>query len=244
MKKYSASRIDVANYCVMRYYLKYIQHEKPLRLSVYVKGGVLHKAIEQFWLRLGSEEEVKRKYKTKKSYFDRDSFADFVAGKWMQYVIADEKAKEKIASGVDEKTEKRLKGRLIYWRDEQEKWTVRNSLKDISKYLFDYLIKEGPPIYSELPFDFISCGKRFTGSIDEVRLRKGKVVIRDYKSGVPWIGQMKVNHDPQMTIYNIGLCSLSYDSDEFARILGLQDRRLEYMGNPIYIDENFELNFL
>ena len=40
---------------------KYVEKEKPLRLAAYVKGGTLHKAIEQFWLRLGSEEEVKRK---------------------------------------------------------------------------------------------------------------------------------------------------------------------------------------
>ena len=41
---WSASRIDTANYCNMRYYLRYVDPIKPksLRISPYVKGSLLH----------------------------------------------------------------------------------------------------------------------------------------------------------------------------------------------------------
>lgn len=243
MRKYSSSKIDVANYCIMRYFLKYCEKKKPLRLSVYAKGGLLHKVIEEFQLKLGTEEEVARKYRTKKAYFDSESFSNYVAGKWNQLVIADYKSREKLEKETDKKTIKRIKGRLIHWRAEEEKWTIRASLKRISEPLFGNLIEEGPPIYSELPFDFTLFGRRFTGKIDEVRMRNKKIIIRDYKSGKPWIGRMKLNYDPQMTVYNAGLCSLCYDNEEFARTLGLGEERKRFMGNPIYVNENFEHEF-
>lgn len=243
MRKYSSSKIDVANYCIMRFFLKYCERKKPLRLSAYVKGGLFHKIIEEFWSKLGTEEEVAKKYRTKKAYFDSDSFAKHVVRRWNQLVKADYKSRENLEKETNEKTIKRIKNRLIYWRDEGERWTIRASLKRISEPLFDKLIEEGRPVYSELPFDFILFGRRFSGKIDEVRMKDKKIIIRDYKSGKPWIGRMKLNHDPQMTVYNVGLCSLCYDNEEFARTLNLGEERKRLMGNPIYVNENFSHEF-
>lgn len=109
MKKrdyWSASRIDCANYCRMRYYLRYIEKEKALRLSAYAKGSLLHELIEHFWERLGTEEEVekdrknnKKKAAEKKRYFDGETFAGFARGKWSRVCQADMRLKEKLEKG-------------------------------------------------------------------------------------------------------------------------------------------------
>lgn len=242
MKKYSSSKIDAANYCVMKYFLKYCDENKiikPLRLSAYAKGGLLHKVIEEFWVKLGTEEEAAKRQKTKKAYFDSESFADYVKRRWNQLIYADAALRDELKAATEKKAREKIQGRLIHWKNEEEKWAIKSSLNKISKPLFDELQKEGPPLYSELPFDFILLGKRFTGRIDEIRIRDNKVVIRDYKSGKPWIGNMKLNHDPQMTIYNTGLCSLCCDDEEFARTLHLEKESKKFMGNPIYVNEDF-----
>ena len=64
--KWSASRIDVANYCRMRYYLKYVEKEKSLKLPAYVKGSLLHSLIESFWKKNGTPEEAAKKSGDKK----------------------------------------------------------------------------------------------------------------------------------------------------------------------------------
>ena len=66
---WSASRIDTANYCGMKYFLKYIDptKPKPLRLSAYAKGGLLHELIENFWIKLGTQEQFEKDKKSKKN---------------------------------------------------------------------------------------------------------------------------------------------------------------------------------
>lgn len=84
----------------------------------------------------------------------------------------------------------------------------------------------------------------FSGRIDEIRLRDGKVVIRDYKSGNPWIDQMKVKHDPQLTFYNAGLCSILWKDEALAYELGVSSERIRrYMGKPNFIDSDFVEEF-
>ena len=146
MIKWSASRIDSANYCRMRYYLKYNTKEKSGNLSVYEKGRLLHDIIEHFWPRKGTEEQFEKRKKTKKHYFDKVSFGEYAQRKWIQSVMGAERS-----------------GRQIDWRHEDEKWMIYSKLPSICEPLYEHLIKEGPPIYIELPFDFTFNGKRFTG---------------------------------------------------------------------------------
>jgi len=221
MISWSASRIDVANYCRMRYYLRYVENETPLRLSAYAKGSLLHELIEKFWDKLGTLEGVVKK-SSKKKYFDALGFAKYAQGLWMRRVIASENSKNP-----------------IYWKDNGEKWSIKSGLEKICIPLFSHLLNEGPPIFSELGFNFVLRGKKFRGRIDEVRKRNGQIVIRDYKSGKPWLGEMKLNHDPQLTLYNAGLCALCYADANIAEKLNLMNIRKEFMGNPIYVNPNF-----
>ncbi len=265
-KRYiSASQIDTANYCRMRYYLKYFHPEKPkpLRISPYVKGGLLHGLIETFWIFLDpavyasdTTNEVQKfiqrqrthKKKTKNSpwhkekikpkYDSPESFGKYSLGRWKKLVIQNKKCSNP--------------ERKIYWRggfdDDSEAWEIGVLFPRICEPLFEELFQEGPPMYSELNFEFEIGGIRFYGFIDEVKLRERngekKVVIRDYKSGSPWgIQEMKRDFDPQLTFYNAGLCAKSFHSEEFAKSLGLEEIRHQFMGNPMYVNPDFEEEF-
>ena len=241
---WSASRIDTANYCNMRYWLRYVDpiKPKPLRISPYVKGSLLHKLIEDFWQHLGTFDEVeqdkkntKKKAKQKKKYYNAESFGEYAQGKWTQTVIRNEKMEDP--------------KKKIFWRDgyedNSEAWEIRAMMPKMTAALYRIIIEESPPLYSELAFNFEAEGLRFKGFIDEVRLRNGKVVIRDYKSGSPfWIREMKRDFDPQLTFYNAGLLSLLYGNDkksiEFAKSLGLEEQREELIKSSSHINPDFE----
>jgi len=221
MVSWTATRIDIANYCRMRYYLRYVEKEKPLRLPSYVKGGLLHDLIENFRDKLGTEEEVAKK-SLRKKYSCKEEFASYAQGLWKRNVIASRNSQNK-----------------IYWSYENEPWVINSELKDICIPLYDYLIKEPPPIFKEIDFNFMFDGRNFSGRIDDVRTKDKKVIIRDYKSGRPWLGEMKLNNDPQLTLYNIGLCSLCFEREDIAGKLGLEKERKRFMGNPIYVSPDF-----
>lgn len=227
MIHWTASRIDVANYCRMRYYLRYVEKEQPPRLSAYVKGSFLHGLIEHFWNKLGIEKEVARKSSGKK-YSNAEGFAKYAMGSWTSLIIGAKKSGEKIE-----------------WRYKGEEYVSKHNLAEICPSLFHCIINEGPPLFSEeeVKFDFIVEGIRFTGRIDDVRMKDGKVIIRDYKSGRPWIGEMKINNDPQLTVYNAGLCSLCLSDNEIAEKLGLMERRKNFMRNGSYICPDFVEQF-
>ncbi|MFW5846753.1 MAG: PD-(D/E)XK nuclease family protein [Nanoarchaeota archaeon] len=231
MIKWSASRLDAANYCLMLLWLKYYDPLKPKQenLAAFAKGGLLHNLIENFWQGLGdNEKQVKSQSKAFKKikYYDSESFAKHAQGKWMQRVKASE-----------------FSDNPISWRFEKQEFVIKSQLKGICQEMFPILYKEGTPEFSELPIDFIFGNKRFTGRIDEVRIRNGKVIIRDFKSGKPWLGHMKINHDPQLTIYNAGLCELARKDPEIAEKLGLEDRVKYYGGNPLFVDPEINMEF-
>ena len=221
---WSATKVNIANYCAMRYYLRYVLHQQPLRLSIYVKGSLLHNLIEHFWDKLGTPEEVAKK-SCKKKYFDSESFAKYGRGLWTRIVVADEKAKQKIA-----------------WRDKDEKWVIRNDMLNICKPLFNYLYGEERPIFTEMGFDFFVGKERFKGRIDEIQLRGEKIIVRDYKSGYPWVGEMKLKHDPQLTLYNVGVSTLIKSNEKVREVLGVKNLE-EFMQGNNFISPNLEQEF-
>jgi hypothetical protein len=227
---WSSTRIDAANYCNMRYYLKY---SKPsvtsLRLSAYLKGNVLHKLIEKFWNRLGDPSKVSKRGPIR--YSNAEEFAEHALGMWDNACIRAENSK-----------------RPVTWRFEKERWAIRNGsenvrgLEEICLALFPILVEEGPPLHSELEFRFNALGKRFRGKIDEIRTRGEKLILRDYKSGRPFMGEMKLKHDPQLTMYNAAVVSLIREK-EIARKLGLLQFREQFMQGFDYINPDFQEEF-
>ena len=214
---WTASRIDVANYCKVKHYLRYVDPSKPkpIYLSVYAKGTLLHTLIESFWDRTNQILTPK--------WDSPEKFSVAAQGLWKRTLFRDRLIREKIEKG------EKAKRSPIEWNNENEKWVILNTLPKICKPLYEKLYSEGPPLYSEVPFDFMFGKRRFKGRIDEIRLREGKVVIRDYKSGKPIkqgrLGEMKRDFDPQLTFYNAGLCSLIKDYEELAVKLGFENRK-------------------
>jgi len=229
---WSSTKVNVADYCTVRFLLRYVYKEKPLRLSTYVKGSLYHSLIEHFWDRLGEPKEIKRNKKgqitSKKKYFNAQNFVEYAQGKWISIIIADQKAEDKIT-----------------WGYENEKWDIYHRQIPLTcAPLFDRLVEEGPPEFSELEFDFYLSGERFKGRLDEVRKRNGKVVIRDYKTGKIRVGEMKLKNDPQLTLYNVGLCGLCKTNPEIRERLGIEKSLADsFMGNPIFVYPEFEEEF-
>lgn len=217
--------MNAANYCTMRYYLRYVLKNQPARLSAYVKGSLLHAIIEHFWDKFGTPEETRDK-KTGKKYFDAESFAKHCQRQWVRIMKADETAPGKIA-----------------WRFDQEKWSIYHTMPKICRPLFGYLFAEGKPTFIELPFDFLFADERFVGRIDEVRVVHGKIVLRDYKSGNPWVGEMKLRHDPQLSLYNVGLCFLAQSNPRIRAALGLEGRLDELMAGARFASPLIEEQF-
>jgi hypothetical protein len=205
---------------------------KSLRLSAYVKGSLLHSLLEHFWDRLGTEEEVmskSSKFKDKK-YFDADGFAKYAKGKWNSIIIADERRKE---------------GEKIHWAYDSEKWVVMNKLRDLCVPLFKYKIDEPVPEsrFLEEPFSFFVGDRRFKGFVDEISFIDNKIRIIDYKSGNPWVGEMKLKHDPQLTLYAAGLCARIRDDKNFAKQFNLEGKFEDFMQGQSFISPNIDVGF-
>lgn len=133
--------------------------------------------------------------------------------------------------------------RPVSWSFEGERWVIKNKLEKICMNLFPVLQEEGPPLFSELKFKFSLFEKIFQGKIDEIRVRDGKVIIRDYKSGRPYMGEMKLDFDPQLTIYNVAVNRMASEDEEFARKLGLETQRENSKENQLYANPNFQEEF-
>lgn len=225
---FSATQINAANYCTMKYYLRYVLHKEPLRLSAYVKGSLLHNIKEHFLDRLGTEEEVlskSTKFKDKK-YFDAESFVKYAEGKWKNIIVADEKSNKK-----------------IHWNYEAEKWTILSKMKNICYPLFGFLLERDKPLFVELPFDFVVGERRIKGRIDEINPKENKIIVIDAKSGSPWVGEMKLKHDPQLTIYAAGICAKLRNDVNFARKFNLEGKVEEFMEGQKFISPNIEVGF-
>ena len=90
--KYTFSMLDDANYCLMRYYLRWVEKATPLNPPFFGKGRMFHELVEHFWDRLGTQEEVSRTRKKTggKRYSNAEEFANYASGKWMSIVIGAE----------------------------------------------------------------------------------------------------------------------------------------------------------
>jgi hypothetical protein len=249
MRATSSSQINEANYCTMKYYLSRVLKRKSLRLVAYEKGNLIHRTIEHFFDFLGTEEEVEKDRKRrklakeKKHFFDRDSFVDYVVKKWIQVIKGDERSRESAESEQNPEKRREILENTICWGYDGQGWVIKNKFPDICRPLFDFLIQIGPPLFSELPFNFLIGNYRIRGRIDEVRLIGGQIVLRDFKTGYPRFKEMKILRDPQLTIYNAGLCTqLKYDS-EMRRIFGLEGKIDEFMAGGRFLSPNLREEF-
>jgi hypothetical protein len=238
-KPWSSTQIDTMNYCLFRYHLKYhAKAGKPLFLSAYAKGSLVHHLVENFWHDLGTPEEVAHRARTGKKYYDAESFGKYAEGKWMQFLKADELGDGK---------------RKVVWNYPEEKWVLKNRIPAICRTIFPYLLEEGPPIIykgkplKEVKFQFSCNGEQarhtFLGHIDEIRMENGAVVIRDFKTGSPWLDEVKVDRDPQLTLYAAGVTSMAYADREFAKALGLEGEVERFSERKVFVFPSLKQEF-
>src|SRR3989338_7264560 len=219
LEYWSASRINDANYCLRRFFLEYILKDKPLNLSVYERGTLMHSLMEHFWEKLGIKEEVE---KGKKKYFDASSFTEHAVGQWWYQLHQAE-----------------ARGDEIGWQIDDEKYMIANGY--IPKHcppLFDWLVQEGPRLDAqgnlfegEIKFNFELGNRRFTGFIDDIRVKNGDIIIRDYKTERPWVKGVKLSGNPQLTVYCLAVSKMILTDRVFAERLGVSNIEDFMQGN-------------
>ncbi|MEK6840339.1 MAG: PD-(D/E)XK nuclease family protein [Nanoarchaeota archaeon] len=231
---YSFSKLDDANYCLMRYYLRWIERAPYPNPPFFFKGRFFHSLMENFWERLGTSEEVamsrNKRDKNGKKYSSNEEFADYVRRQWIHDIIQNKNSK--------------VPGNVVNWDFKGQEFLMAEKMKEMAYHFFNPLIGLGKPLYQEKKFEFVFGHRKFRGRIDAIRFVNGKILIDDYKSGSPWIGPMKINHDPQMSMYNVGLAAICSQDENFAESLGLKENRNEFLNDPAYLVEEVENRFV
>jgi hypothetical protein len=217
MKYWTASEIISANTCTMQWWLRYRKkpREKEDYLSSFAFGHVYHDLVEKFW---------KRK---EDKYSTPEEFAEYARGKWLAKSMGSDNSK-----------------RPIKWRYQGEKYVLAQKIKKHAPAVFNFFMTEGPPIYVELPFKFVLDGIGYKGRIDEIRIKDGKPIVRDYKSGYPRMKSMRLNFDPQPTFYCLNFCNLVHNNPELAIRFDMNDISSGLMGNPYYLTDRVGFEFV
>lgn len=273
----SATSIDAANYCKMRYFLTYVERVPTENKSVFVSGQVLHALAEHFWDKLGTK------------YSTVEQFCEHASKQFMYRVIKDQARAIDLlvameSSLIPENPEKRVnlegrltkKGReelnkilgnraklekkiykltksrikklnkeLIVWRDENDRWIIKDRVTKSAVLIYDWLMEEGKPFAVEIGFNFMLNGIRYRGFIDRIDIRGGHPLITDYKTGSkPVMRDMKLRKDPQMTFYGLGLAAGAYSDPEFAEAIGLDGEAKLLMGNPMFLSDKFRYRYV
>jgi len=212
---WTASKIDDATYCPRLYYYKHVRKLRfPINASMAL-GIFMHRAMEKYFY----NGEGKPKYKS------AESFANICKARWKRFV-----AKGKI------------RGQEISWSKKEEPYIIAETiLPEICRKVYDIVAQEDMPLFREAKFDFVLDGRRFKGKIDYITKRDGKVIVRDYKSGRRKPGNMKLDFDPQFTLYFLAVASLCHGDKRFAQALKVDDEaRKKWAGNPEYLPDMIE----
>jgi len=227
---WTPSRIDSANYCLFRYYIEYILKKRAQTNTTLVSGNIIHKLNENFWDKLGKPEEIKINKKGKvvseKKYSSQEQFVNYAAGQWWRAIILDEDMMKKSLKMPDCPEKRQIERRLIKWDEkfQGEKFVVLNRIKATARYLFPFLMNEGPPQFKgEIPYIFRVDGRKFKGRIDSLRIQGELPLVIDYKAGLkPIIKDMKLRFDPQPTCYCLAVSGLVAYFPEYAKLFHLE----------------------
>lgn len=199
---WTPTKIDQATYCLLQWYLINIEKVKARTTGSMALGIFMHKRMENFFKKDGKP--------IRKS---AEAFANSCAGWWTRYVINSGK----------------IRGEQIHWKDKNEPWILREIIKKMCGAIYERRIQEPLPLYTEFSIpEFEFEGRRFRGKIDEIRF--GKIsenkegpIIRDYKTGRRKPGKMKLNYDPQFTLYLLAISCLCYNDKKFAESIGISE---------------------
>jgi len=213
---WTASKIDDATFCPRFFYYAHILKIPLPTTGAMALGIFMHRAMSKwFW-----DDRGRLRYKT------AESFTNICKARWKKFVIGTGK----------------IRGKEIAWLDEDEPWRIANyGLPLICRNVYDVCSQEEIPLFRESRFDFELDGRRYAGIIDAIIRRDNKIIVRDYKSGRRKPGQMKLDFDPQFTLYFLAVASLCHGDKRFAEALKVDDEtRKKWAGNPEYLPEMIE----
>jgi len=226
-------KIFRARDCLRAFFFEYMEKRKYEWIPHMVRGLVLHDVAD------------------KKFFYKRDKYKDYKLDDNGDPIPKYQSA-EKFANAARAKWYRDTKGDIyrdkkIAWEKKQERFFMADDVWQIAYHLYNRKLKEGAPIFSEIPFEFYLLQKRgdrkvrrrFTGRIDE--LRKGQV-IRDYKFGRYTPTDIALRNDLQFTIYLLAVGSLCYFDKDFANKFGIHPEvAKKWAGNPIFLSEKIDI---
>lgn len=221
---FSATRIEILQLCLRKYYYEYI---KPLKEYEVIDrdltlGLYFHKMAELLWT--GEPGNLRHKYKSK------DSFLGAATGYFKRYVA---------------KTDS-YQGRKIEWSAPNQKWILLNSvIPEVLSNYYDLTKKEDPPLGVEVQFKIMVDSEFYVGRIDEIRKNGSNgLIIRDHKYYPHKIPkEMEKQFNPQFTVYALTLTADLREYGEISKTLKLsRERANEIAGNEV-ISENIQLEY-
>ncbi len=215
--RWSKSRYEIANTCLMKYYFQYVAHIKPPSTPEQALGIFLHKRKEKMFK--GKPGSLKLKHKS------ASSFANSAVGMWKHTIAKD---------GM-------IQGKPINWKFKGQPWAMINDIKDLCIKTYDKCASEKPPLFVEYEREFYLNGHHFLVKLDEIR--EG-YTIREYKTGFSLPEEMELKHFVQFAFYALAFSCISHQDKEFARICGVNEEDAKsFGGNPIYIDDKINLEY-
>ncbi len=176
--------------CPMRIYLEDIEKVEKENNPAFEKGKVWHTLLEQFWQRIGTEEEVfdkknERKLikdKARKMFYNAESFAIHAVKQWNKVIRADFISRKKLddivninhLSEEERKKIKKLKERVIIWNSKDEKYKITGHFNKNSRLLYDYFLEEGKPL--DLEGNLIEPEREFNFKLRNAIKKGGEVI--------------------------------------------------------------------
>lgn len=225
---WNKTNIEHAMTCTMQFYLLDIEKIKTPTIGPFVMGIFVHHILDKLFF----NEKKEPKYKSP------ESFANAVAGK------RNERGRLKGGMWIHSIKDNKYRGKLIEWQSREEPFILRERLWKLCHISYPTIVKYGPPLHSELSFNFEIDGKHFNGRIDQLRKINNRPHIWDFKTGLSIPGDMMRSYDPQFTLYSLAIGVNCYKNREFARSIGITDEEAEkFPEDPGIIARNMALEY-
>lgn len=230
---WTAMRIFRAQDCLRAFFFGYIEKRDYCWFPHLVRGLVLHSVAD------------------KKFFYKRDKRKQYIldakGGPIPKYKSAEKFANAARAKWYRDTKEDSYRNKKINWEKKQERFWIADDVWQIAYHLYERKLREGAPIFSEIPFKFSLVQRRgdrkvrreFGGRIDEIR--KGQV-IRDYKFGRYTPTDIALRNDLQFTLYLLAVGSLCYFDEDFAEKFRVHpDIAKSWAGNPIFLTDKINI---
>jgi hypothetical protein len=230
---HSPTGLETIIQCPRRRYLDKKVKKKVTSPSL-AKGTHMHNRIEELRLH-----PYRKQLGKNQRYSSAKTFANVVGGDWHRQAI----------------NEGEMQGKKILWEYENQKYVLKNEIKEMCLRIYPILMKEqeeNPPVVFKFytkkgnirfrtgyEFELIYKGRGLRGEIDEIRKEKDKIIVRDYKTGKWQFIEGKLDYAYQPTVYDLITCLECLNNEKFRNSLDITEEQAKnWIKNPEKMSEH------